>query len=170
MGSLLALFSQGLEDPLAFINENDFDDTTIALSTDNFSTNIPANYLINSLATQPNNHTTSLTTQTQTPLQTQAIPTTQPNTPNFFVNAQFPAEFRDEKNMQQLRDLLENQRSLIFRTQFEQIYSKIDCSFLTQHMWSHCQCINLIKKEDLFACYQAQLKRSRFCIRRALQS
>ena len=121
---------------------------------DNFSTNSPADYLINSLALQSNQTASPII---QTPLQTQVTPTTQPNTPSISVGASFAEEFGSEEIMQQLRDL-ENQGSLLFRPQLEEIYRKIQCSTLSRHLWSHCQCIDFDKKKDVFKWCQRKLK------------
>ena len=59
--------------------------------------------------------------------------------------------------MQQLCDL-EDQISLLFRPHLEDIYSKIQCSTLTRHLWSHCQGITFEKKEDLLKWCQTKLK------------
>ena len=59
--------------------------------------------------------------------------------------------------MQRLRNL-ENQRSQLFRPQLEDIYSKIQCSTLTRHVWSHCQGLVFEKKEDLFKWCRTKLK------------
>ena len=106
------------------------------------------------MITQPNNQIIS--PATQTPLQTQSTPT-QPNTPSFYVGSLFIAEFGSKEEMKQLRDL-ENQRSLLFWPQFEQIYSKIQCSTLTQYLLFHCQGIYFEKKEDIFKWCQEELK------------
>ena len=58
--------------------------------------------------------------------------------------------------MHQLRDL-EIQRLLLFWPQLEDIYSKIQCSTLTRHLWSHYQGIMFEKKDDLFKWCQSKL-------------
>ena len=58
--------------------------------------------------------------------------------------------------MQQLHDL-ENQRSLLFHPQLEDIHSKIQCSTLTKHLRSHYQGITFEKKDDLFKWCRSKL-------------
>jgi hypothetical protein len=158
MNELLNLFSQDLHSstPLASINEEDFDDAASALTTDDFSTMTPnqTDYLINSLTSQANQTTSPII---QIPSQTPTTPESQPNSPSYSVNAAFAAEFGGEETMQRLRDL-ENQRSQLFRPQLEDIYSKIQCSTLTRHLWSHCQGLIFEKKDNLFKWCRGELK------------
>ena len=77
----------------------------------------PEDHLINILTSQTNQTASPII---QTPSQIPATPASQPNTPSYSVGAVFAAEFGGKETMQQLRDL-ENQRSLLFQPQFEDI-------------------------------------------------